>query len=61
MSAAVAVVVAAAAAAGIYVKQQLLHIYAILADDGLAPPFNSLAEPAFGQKIYTVSVKCRVK
>ena len=50
MSAAVAVAAAAAAAAGIYVKQQLLHIYAILADDGLAPPFNSLAGPALFQK-----------
>ena len=39
-----------AAAASIYVKQQLLHTYAILAVGGLAPPSNSLVEPAFCQK-----------
>ena len=43
---------AAAAAASIYVKQYLLHIYAVLAAGGLAPPSNSLAEPADCENFY---------
>ena len=50
----------AAAAASIYAKQLVLHIYAVLAVDGIAPPSCSLAEPAFSKKCYIKVNHCLV-